>query len=62
MNRKLVDGLETTKACPECGSKALVLLGTQDRKMCADCPTSIVWRLTGGQAGIHGGVTEELES
>lgn len=55
LNRKLVSAPETTTICPECGSKTLVRIGTQNIKMCADCPTDIDWRIKPGEPAIYGG-------
>ena len=55
MSRQTVNAIESTKQCPNCGSTALTLIGTQNLKMCADCPTDIVWLMTPGQSAVHGG-------
>ena len=61
MNRKVVDGVETTAKCPECGCTNLVKCGTQNLKLCPDCPTNIVWLLTPGQVSIYGGPSTLVE-
>ena len=39
-------GLDTTdKLCPGCGNTHLVLLHTQNKKMCSDCGTVFDWNL-----------------
>jgi hypothetical protein len=43
-------GKETTKVCPDCGDDKLVLINTQNLKLCTNCfdvieglPTQIPW-------------------
>jgi len=42
-------GVSSTKACPECSSTFLVLLRTQNKKVCSQCNTIIHWTLESGQ-------------
>lgn len=58
MSRQTVNAVESTKRCPNCGSTSLAMIGSQNLKMCADCPTDIVWLLTPGQSAVHGGTVK----
>ena len=58
-NRQTVHAPDSTKTCPNCGSDKLVRLGTQNVKMCADCPTNIDWRLKPGEPPGYGGVLDD---
>lgn len=40
----------TTKECPECGNLNLVLISTQNLKVCTDCNTEIPWTKDEGQS------------
>ena len=40
---------ETTKICPNCGNKHLILLYSMKLKLCTDCRTEIAWYLDEGQ-------------
>ena len=40
---------ETTKICPNCGNKHLILLYSMKLKLCTDCRTEIAWYLEEGQ-------------
>lgn len=39
----------STKACPECGDTNLVLLRSQNLKVCSNCKKEIAWHLDAGQ-------------
>lgn len=45
----------TTKQCPHCGNRNLVLIRTQSVKICSDCNTTIPWLLDPGQKPIPEG-------
>ena len=55
MNSRIDDRLiykpESTKCCPLCGNNRLILLTTQNLKICTDCDphTLIEWKLDKGQ-------------
>ena len=61
INRKTVAAPESTKRCPECGSDKLARIGTQNLKMCADCPTNIDWRVKPGEPAVYGGTVVEKD-
>lgn len=53
--------MQTTRVCPTCGCCNLVLIGSQNMKICPDCKTKIQWVLQSGQKGVHGGtINDEL--
>lgn len=39
----------STKTCPYCGSIALVLLTSMNKKVCGDCSKEFDWNLDPGQ-------------
>ena len=43
---------QTTKICPECKSTALILLRSQNIKICSNCNKQIPWTLDPGQKPI----------
>ena len=43
---------KTTKHCPKCGNTKLVLLRSQNIKICPNCNVEIPWLLTEGQKKI----------
>lgn len=44
---------KSTKNCPKCGSDKLVLLTSQNLKICADCNHEINWELDKGQKPVY---------
>jgi ribosomal protein S27E len=40
----------TTKHCPKCGNTHLVLLSSQNQKLCTDCGAVLVWRREKGES------------
>jgi len=49
----------TTKYCHKCGSTALVLLISMNKKMCADCKHKMDWYLEPGQEPIFEGTVSK---
>ena len=43
----------TTKVCPLCGSRALMLLKTYNKKICGDCGLEFNWPLDEGQKPLR---------
>lgn len=43
----------TTKFCPKCGNKYLILLRTLNIKFCTDCNTEIQWALEYNQEQLR---------
>jgi predicted RNA-binding Zn-ribbon protein involved in translation (DUF1610 family) len=43
---------QTTKKCPACGNEQLLLIRTQNIKVCTDCYIVIPWNLETNQKGL----------
>lgn len=49
----------TTKHCQKCGSTALILLTSLNKKMCSSCGHEMEWYLDPGQKPIFEGAREK---